>query len=151
MSGLYDDEVVTAEGPKNCTKSCHPNAEVESPEHDVEAEQHHEDVGGIGRETWQAELIDLFHHAKCLRAAIAGTHLISGHSAEERIGPTRSLTIMSRSVLVHLHTTADASGVVVSRQDQPIADGHDEIHDADGHKEQDGQHIRKKLFQIHNS
>ena len=57
---------------------------------------------------------------------------------------------MSRSVLVHLHTTADASGVVVSRQNQPIADGHDEIHDADSHKEQDGQHIRQNLFPIHN-
>ena len=37
VSCLYDDEVVTAEGPKNCTKSRHPNAEIERSEHNVEA------------------------------------------------------------------------------------------------------------------
>ena len=63
VSGLYDDEVITAEGPKNCAESRHPSAEVERPEHDVEAEQHHENVCSIGRETWQAELIDALHKA----------------------------------------------------------------------------------------
>ena len=144
VSCLDDDEVVTTKRPKDCAESRHPNTEVEGSEHNVEAEQHHEDVSGIGREARKSELIDALQSAECLSTTIAGAHLISRHSAEERVCPARSFAIMSRSVLFHLHTAADAAGVVMSRQDQPITNRHDEIHYADGHEKQDGQHIGKK-------
>ena len=57
---------------------------------------------------------------------------------------------MGGSVLLHLHATADAAGVVVPCQNKSVADRHQEIHYADGHEERDGQHIREKLFPIHN-
>ena len=147
---LDDDEIVTAEGPQHGAEGCHPHSEVERPEHDVEAQKHHEDVCCISREAGQAKLIDALERTEGLRTAVAGAHLIGGHSAEKRIGPACPLTIVGGFVLFHLDAAADASGVVMPREDQPVADGTDEIHDADSHEEQDGQHIRKKLFPIHN-
>ena len=146
MSGGDDDEIVTAESPKDCAQRCHPNAEVKRTQHNVKAQQHHEHIGGHFR---QSQLVDAFDIAQRACAGVRRAHLIGGHSAEQRVCPSCTLAVVLFAVLFHFHVGANGGTVVMAGKHQSVANGRQEVQYADGHEEQHGQHIGDKFFHFH--
>ena len=138
MTRSDNDEIITAEGPQHSAQGSHPHTEIKCTQQDIEAQQHHEHIGSHSR---KAQLIHLLKHGKHIGAVIAGTHLIGRHTTKEAVGPACALTMMRLTIMIHLHTTSCRSTMVMSRQYQTIPDGREEIRHADGHKEDDGQHV----------
>ena len=146
VAGGDDDEVVAGEGPQHSAQGGHPCAEVEGAQHDVEAQQHHEYVGRHGG---QAQLVERLQAPQRVGAGIGGSHLVGRHSAEERVRPARTLSAMRLAIVLHLNAAAYGTAVVVAGQHQSVADGTQEIKQADEDEEAYGQHVGNNLSVVH--
>ena len=148
MAGCDNDEVVAREGPEHGTQSSHPHPEVEGAQHDVEAQQHHEDISRYGG---QAQLVERLKPPQRIGAGIGGSHLVGRHAAEERVRPSCAFTVVRLAVVLHFYAAADGTAMVVASQNASVANGTQEIKQADEDEEAHSQHIGKNLSIIHNS
>ena len=109
VTGGNDDEEVTGESPYHSTQGCHPLTEVEGTEQDIETEKVGENEPHI---LWQPQVVGIHSLVQSVHTLVRRHHLIRGHAAEHRIGPTRRPTGLLLELSSLHHGTLACRGVV---------------------------------------
>ena len=148
VAGRDDDEEIGRKGPGHGAQHGEERAEAEGAHEDVEPQQVEEHVAHDAR---RAEGIDVGEEAQHVRGLVGRGRLVGGHAAEHGVGPPRLLATLCK-ILGLLAAEAGGSLIVVTAQREALADGADEVAEADEKQGNDdkgvGPDFLKRFFHV---